>query len=380
MGRRRWRGHGQLRPSPVVALHDVRITGGLYDSRSQGISNLSSYLAIGTRADAVAGCGAVRPAEPTVGSGVEHDADRQPAVATVAPGVRLMQQISMHDHRPTILFRRQSHHGARRVRRRLSDRPPAVPAVQAVPEHAQSHGAPAARSLFDETWAPTCGPMARSTTRPPAARFSTWARFGGRAAPAARSEALAATWCVGSCATRKGNRSRARPWSSAARVSFTKLARRVLSCGCGGPQRYALTVPARRFPAARPLGKSSPRPPRRSRRRRTARRAVEIILRAGAAGGGADSPAPRRPPRPRCRRTTGGVAHRGHPPSGERGGGAGGIAEAGRAVSTRDGRSSAVAHGSGRLKAPVDGLDPRVTLSAAKGTCPESMPPSLRSG
>ena len=81
----------------------MRITGGLYDSRSQGISNLSSYFAVGREVtrwlDAELFLLQSRP------SG--RASSTTPIVNLrwrLSPRVRLMQQISMHDHRPTILF------------------------------------------------------------------------------------------------------------------------------------------------------------------------------------------------------------------------------------------------------------------------------------
>jgi outer membrane protein OmpA-like peptidoglycan-associated protein len=84
-------------------VRDVRVTGGVYDSHSQGSSNLSSYLAVGrdftSWLDAELFLLQSRP------SG-------RPATTTpilnlrwrISPRVRLMQQISMHERRPTILF------------------------------------------------------------------------------------------------------------------------------------------------------------------------------------------------------------------------------------------------------------------------------------
>jgi hypothetical protein len=84
-------------------VHEVRLTGGLYDSRSEGISNLSSYLAVGRELtrwlDAELFLLQSRP------SG--RASSTTPIVNLrwrVSPRVRLMQQLSVHDHRPTILF------------------------------------------------------------------------------------------------------------------------------------------------------------------------------------------------------------------------------------------------------------------------------------
>ncbi|MDQ3138521.1 MAG: carboxypeptidase-like regulatory domain-containing protein [Gemmatimonadota bacterium] len=84
-------------------VHDVRLTGGLYDSHSQGTSNLSSYFAVGREVtswlDAELFLLQSRP------SG--RPASTTPIVNLrwrVSPRVRLMQQLSVHDRRPTILF------------------------------------------------------------------------------------------------------------------------------------------------------------------------------------------------------------------------------------------------------------------------------------
>jgi hypothetical protein len=84
-------------------VQEVRVTAGLYDSRSQGVSNLSSYLALGRELthwlDAELFVLQSRP------SG--RPASTTPIVNLrwrVSPRVRLMQQLSMHDSHPTILF------------------------------------------------------------------------------------------------------------------------------------------------------------------------------------------------------------------------------------------------------------------------------------
>jgi hypothetical protein len=84
-------------------VRDVRITGGVYDSRAEGISNLSSYFAVGREVtrwlDAELFLLQSRP------SG--RASSTTPIVNLrwrVSPRVRLMQQLSVHDHRPTILF------------------------------------------------------------------------------------------------------------------------------------------------------------------------------------------------------------------------------------------------------------------------------------
>jgi outer membrane protein OmpA-like peptidoglycan-associated protein len=82
---------------------DVRLTGGLYDSRSEGFSNLSSYVAIGREVtswlDAELFLLQSRPAgRPSSTTPIVNLRWR------VSPRVRLMQQLSMHEHHPTILF------------------------------------------------------------------------------------------------------------------------------------------------------------------------------------------------------------------------------------------------------------------------------------
>lgn len=84
-------------------LHEVRITGGLYDSRSQGVSNLSSYLALGR------GLSSWLDAELFL---LQSRPSGRPSTTTpivnlrwrVSPKLRLMQQLSVHDRRPTVLF------------------------------------------------------------------------------------------------------------------------------------------------------------------------------------------------------------------------------------------------------------------------------------
>jgi hypothetical protein len=84
-------------------LHEVRITGGVYDSRSQGVSNLSSYFALGRELSSWL------DAELFL---LQSRPSGRPATTTpivnlrwrVSPKLRLMQQLSVHDHRPTILF------------------------------------------------------------------------------------------------------------------------------------------------------------------------------------------------------------------------------------------------------------------------------------
>ncbi len=84
-------------------LREVRLTGGLYDSRSEGISNLSSYVAVGR---------GVTPWLDAEMFLLQSRPTGQPASTTpilnlrwrVSPRLRLMQQLSLHDRRPTILF------------------------------------------------------------------------------------------------------------------------------------------------------------------------------------------------------------------------------------------------------------------------------------
>jgi hypothetical protein len=84
-------------------VRDVRVTGGLYDSRSQGISNLSTYFAVGRELsgwlDAELFLLQSRPSSrPWTTTPIVNLRWR------VSPRVRLMQQLSVHDGRPTILF------------------------------------------------------------------------------------------------------------------------------------------------------------------------------------------------------------------------------------------------------------------------------------
>jgi hypothetical protein len=84
-------------------FHEIRLTGGVYDSRSAGASNLSSYVAVGRELtswlDAELYLLQSRP------SGMPSSTT--PIVNLrwrLSPRVRLMQQVSVHDHRPTVLF------------------------------------------------------------------------------------------------------------------------------------------------------------------------------------------------------------------------------------------------------------------------------------
>ena len=83
--------------------HDLRLTAGLYDSRSQGISNLSSYLGVGREVtswlDAEFFLLQSRPEEMPV--------ETTPIVNLrwrVSPRIGLMQQLSVHSGRPSVLF------------------------------------------------------------------------------------------------------------------------------------------------------------------------------------------------------------------------------------------------------------------------------------
>jgi hypothetical protein len=83
--------------------HEIRLTAGLYDSRSQGISNLSSYAGIGRAISSWL------DAEVFV---LQSRPEGQPTVTTplanlrwrLSPKVGISQQVSWHDGRPTILF------------------------------------------------------------------------------------------------------------------------------------------------------------------------------------------------------------------------------------------------------------------------------------
>jgi outer membrane protein OmpA-like peptidoglycan-associated protein len=84
-------------------VYDVRLTGGLYDSHSEGFSNLSSYVAVGREVtswlDAELFLLQSRP------SGLPSSTT--PIINLrwrISPRVRLMQQLSLHEHHPTILF------------------------------------------------------------------------------------------------------------------------------------------------------------------------------------------------------------------------------------------------------------------------------------
>jgi hypothetical protein len=83
--------------------HEVRLTAGLYDSRSQGIRNLSSYAAVGkgitSWLDAEAFLLQSRPeGQPTVTTPLTNLRWR------LSPHLGVSQQISWHEGRPTVLF------------------------------------------------------------------------------------------------------------------------------------------------------------------------------------------------------------------------------------------------------------------------------------
>jgi len=84
-------------------VSEIRLTGGLYDSRSGDARNLSSYFAVGRELsswlDAELYLLQSRPSSmPSSTTPIVNLRWR------LSPRVRLMQQVSMHDHRPTILF------------------------------------------------------------------------------------------------------------------------------------------------------------------------------------------------------------------------------------------------------------------------------------
>jgi hypothetical protein len=83
--------------------HEIRLTAGLYDSRSQGVSNLSSYAAVGK------GITSWLDAEVFL---LQSRPEGQPTVTTpltnlrwrLSPRLGVSQQISWHKGRPTVLF------------------------------------------------------------------------------------------------------------------------------------------------------------------------------------------------------------------------------------------------------------------------------------
>jgi hypothetical protein len=82
---------------------NLRLTAGLYDSRSEGVSNLSSYFAVGRELTSWL------DAEVYV---LQSRPEGQPTVTTplanlrwrISPRVGLSQQVSLHDGHPTVLF------------------------------------------------------------------------------------------------------------------------------------------------------------------------------------------------------------------------------------------------------------------------------------
>jgi hypothetical protein len=83
--------------------HDLRLTAGLYDSRSQGISNLSSYLGVGREVSSWLDAELFLLQSRPEGMPVETT----PIVNLrwrVSPRVGLMQQFSVHGGRPTVLL------------------------------------------------------------------------------------------------------------------------------------------------------------------------------------------------------------------------------------------------------------------------------------
>lgn len=84
-------------------LRGIRLSAGVYDSRSEGTSNLSSYFALGRELTRFL------DAEVFL---LQSRPENQPSVTTplanlrwrLSPRVGLSQQISIHDHRPTVLF------------------------------------------------------------------------------------------------------------------------------------------------------------------------------------------------------------------------------------------------------------------------------------
>jgi outer membrane protein OmpA-like peptidoglycan-associated protein len=84
-------------------VRDVRLTGGVYDSRSQGTSNLSSYFAVGRGVTSWLDAELFLLQSRPSGRG----ASTTPILNLrwrLSPRVRLMQQLSVNEHRPTVLF------------------------------------------------------------------------------------------------------------------------------------------------------------------------------------------------------------------------------------------------------------------------------------
>jgi hypothetical protein len=84
-------------------IREIRLSAGLYDSRSQGTANLSSYFAVGRELtrwlDAEVFVLQSRPeGQPTLTTPLANLRWR------LSPKMGLSQQVSFHDHRPTVLF------------------------------------------------------------------------------------------------------------------------------------------------------------------------------------------------------------------------------------------------------------------------------------
>ena len=143
-----------------------------------------------------------------------------------------MQQLSVHDHRPTILFGANLITAAGRVRRGLPDRPSAVPAVPAVSQRAQPDRPAAARPLLHQ---PRHLCATRRRRRLLGFRQHVPVHGGVRrgAAAAARRRAWGGTSCAARCATSRRHRSRAPPsgWAARWRSPIRAVSS---SCGRGG--------------------------------------------------------------------------------------------------------------------------------------------------
>jgi hypothetical protein len=83
-------------------LYETRLTAGLYDSHSQGVTNLSSYFAIGREVSSWL--------DAEIYLLQSRPSGRAPTTTPImnlrwriSPRVRIMQQLSLHERRPTIL-------------------------------------------------------------------------------------------------------------------------------------------------------------------------------------------------------------------------------------------------------------------------------------
>ena len=224
-------------------VREVRLTGGVYDSRSQGTSNLSSYFAVGREVtswlDAELFLLQSRP------SG--RASSTTPIMNLrwrLSPRVRLMQQMSMHEHRPTVLF------GANLSLRSASS----ARTIRSSTSRSSRSSRSGARSIspracssaaIRRTWAPTCGPMARSTTRPRAARFSTWARSAA-CSPSSSVRAVGRYVVRGVVRDEEGRTGRGRGVELSGEMAFTN-SRGEFFVRVRRPQRYALTIPLEEF-------------------------------------------------------------------------------------------------------------------------------------